>query len=752
MVTQMSIQDVARPSCLRSILFAVALVLAAGALTPSWAQTPCTPADNGSGTVDLPPPGCGYVSPDDLHMMINGLPPGTTINIDPIHRQFTNVTQTPGGSLGGNIEVFDSVLFITMQGTGLFAGYKRILQIDLHAETHTGPRVLGVPYQSFPNEMVNLQGQLFPGDPDFDLLRFTAGSANGLPASTGHTVLTEMDNGNWNVDSFFDIFYEIEFVGAPGGIFNGMSGTTQGEVRMQAGTPAPEPPPCTVVDNGTGTIDLPPAGCTYVSPQELHQMIDGLPPGTPIRVGAAHQRFFNTSSLPGGSLGGNIEFFSSELELRLEGAGVSRVISLPVDCETHTAERALGDSVQSFDTDMFRLQGQIIGDPDFDLLRVTGGTFHGMPSPGHTTLTRVSPAEFNVDSFFDITYRIDFIGAPGGPLAGMSGSTTATVKMKTGTPKTTFPPCFSPDNGGGTVNLPPASCAYLSPDDVHQIINGLPPGTEITLGAQHARFFNVVRTPGGSLGGEVEQFNSQITLNLKGEGLFPGLSRILTMPLQCVAHTGPRTPFSPVQSFPTLMFGMQGQLPPGDPDFDLLRIEVGTPFGLPPSPGHTTLTQAGPGQWQVDSFFDITYRIDFQGSSSGHLQGAGGSTTGTIRMQAAPEILPPLGTPGLTLHKFPGAALLEWTQIPFATEYDVVCGDLQALRSSNGSFVVATDTCLEDGQPTTSTPHAPVPPPGEGTWCVVRGTNIAGFGTYNEGGAQMGTRDGGIAASGMGCP
>lgn len=30
------------------------------------------------------------------------------------------------------------------------------------------------------------------------------------------------------------------------------------------------------------------------------------------------------------------------------------------------------------------------------------------------------------DSFFDITYRIDFVGAPGGALAGMSGSTTAT--------------------------------------------------------------------------------------------------------------------------------------------------------------------------------------------------------------------------------------------------------------------------------------------------------------------------------------
>jgi hypothetical protein len=89
--------------------------------------------------------------------------------------------------------------------------------------------------------------------------------------------------------------------------------------------------------------------------------------------------------------------------------------------------------VQSFDTDMFRLFGQITGDPDFDLLRITGGTDFGMPSPGHTTLVR-SGANWAVDSFFDITYRIDFVGRPGGPLGGMSGSTTGTIRMQAGEP------------------------------------------------------------------------------------------------------------------------------------------------------------------------------------------------------------------------------------------------------------------------------------------------------------------------------
>jgi hypothetical protein len=59
-----------------------------------------------------------------------------------------------------------------------------------------------------------------------------------------------------------------------------------------------------------------------------------------------------------------------------------------------------------------------------------------MPSPGHTTLVRRQDGNWNVDSFFDITYRIDFIGAPGGPFAGMSGSTTGTIRMQTGGPET----------------------------------------------------------------------------------------------------------------------------------------------------------------------------------------------------------------------------------------------------------------------------------------------------------------------------
>jgi hypothetical protein len=84
---------------------------------------------------------------------------------------------------------------------------------------------------------------------------------------------------------------------------------------------------------------------------------------------------------------------------------------------------------------MFALFSQITNpsanDPDFDLLRVTAGSNFGLPSHGHTNLLQ-NGINWEVDSFFDITYRIDFVGRPGGALGGMSGSTTRTVRFSLG--------------------------------------------------------------------------------------------------------------------------------------------------------------------------------------------------------------------------------------------------------------------------------------------------------------------------------
>ena len=112
----------------------------------------------------------------------------------------------------------------------------------------------------------------------------------------------------------------------------------------------------------------------------------------------------------------------------------------------------------------------------------------------------------------------------------------------------------------------------------------------------------------------------------------------------------------------------------------------------------------------------------------------------------------PTGTPaGLTAGKASGNLVLQWGALPASTSYQVLRGSLSTLRGTGGNFTVATASC-QAGLTTTTTSYLL----SSGTpteFYLVRGANCAGKGTTDEGGgAQMGSRDAEIAASGHDCP
>ncbi|HVR98927.1 MAG TPA: hypothetical protein VMW27_20070 [Thermoanaerobaculia bacterium] len=184
----------------------------------------------------------------------------------------------------------------------------------------------------------------------------------------------------------------------------------------------------------------------------------------------------------------------------------------------------------------------------------------------------------------------------------------------------------------GTVPLPPVGGQYISPADIHA---WLASGVELTaeLKARHGLFRNIKTAPGGKLGGEVENFDSDLTFEITGTGKLEGWSHTVTIPTSVETHTGARKEGDKVQSFETSMERIEGSA--SDDVFESIEVVAGGANGFD-SPGKTTLTDLGDGTWLVESSFDIKYSLKFKGAKGGPLEGVEGVTGGVIEMVAVP--------------------------------------------------------------------------------------------------------------------
>lgn len=202
--------------------------------------------DNGGGTIDFPPPGANYTTPNNQFMIISGFQPGAWIEIEGVLSGWNGVSESAGGSLGGHTQSWAAGFQMSLSGFGI--QYSRHAIMLVFGQTDIGLRMPNQPLQSFPSHMMSWQSQLLPGDPDFDLLRITAGASFGLP-SPGQTTLTQVGTA-WEVDSYFDLNYRIDFIGRAGGPLAGLASSTTGTIRISV-VPTP----------GTATL----LGCTLLA-------------------------------------------------------------------------------------------------------------------------------------------------------------------------------------------------------------------------------------------------------------------------------------------------------------------------------------------------------------------------------------------------------------------------------------------------------------------------------------------------------
>jgi hypothetical protein len=613
---------------------------------PAYDTSPCFSPSDAQGRGQFPPV-CdyGFQSHESAVLMEAGLPAGVALGGRLRFTKMHVVSSVDGGALGGKTVTFTATLKLELRGMNGLGRVNRRVLLPLTGTFLTAPQSPADSVQSFDFELSAATAALPPGDKDFATLQFLAGSAHGLP-SLGHAVYTKQPDGEWASDAWLDLHYSLAFTGDPDGDVFSLAGTTVSSLHTLAGRISN--PVTTAAESGEGSIVWPPVttdgrpGITegWFSVQRLN-------PGRALIARLNLRATPGAEMYPGSPLGGGLSVGNDLLTMEIFGegayAGYHRTVSVPVQTFINWGPEANHQVQQGRAADLYFLYGELAGDPDFSLLRISGGTGFGMPSLGHTTVEKQASGDYLLDSSYDLTYRVEWVGAPGGPLAGDSHTTQAVLKLQAGRERNGE--CEAPDDGTGSASFPPpCATGFVGEPAALAALNGLPTGSPLLARVQLSNVAVTQRIAGGALDGETQNLSANLVLTLQGTGDFAGYTRTLTLPATAQTMTAPWIKSPGPQHFHTLLNSLNATLPAAiaanDPDFASLTIQGGEGFSKA-SPGYNSFTPTGGGTWNVASSLDVGYRLAFTGQSGGPFAGYGGSTDTRARLIAgsAPVVL-----------------------------------------------------------------------------------------------------------------
>lgn len=626
------------------IMLACALLSAApqARAQVAYDSSPCYSPSDGLGR-GVFPPACdhGFTSHESAVLMENGLPAGTALGGRLRMTKLVVTSATDGGVLGGRTVQFTGLMKLDIRGLNGLTRVNRRVSFPITGTFITAPQS-GDTLQSFDFQLVNASGALPPNDDrDFATLSFLAGSANGLPG-TGHATYKKDPSGEWACEAWLDLRYSMSFTGDSKGDLFGLSGTTTGELHTIAGRIRNDQ--TTLPESGSGSIVWPPAnteGRPGVTPGWFSSQ--RLAPARALLVRMNLRATPGADLYPGGTLGGELSVGYDQLVLDIVGEGAwshyKRTIIVPVQTFVNWGPKADHQAVQGRAADVHFLYGELAGDPDFGLLRVTGGTGFGMSSVGHTLARKQANGDYKVDSQYDLTYRIEWSGAPGGAFAGESGALQTTLEMQAGDERKGE--CEAPDDGTGSVSFPPpCASGFVGDPAAIAAVNGLPTGSPLLARVELKNISVTSRTAGGALDGETQNATASLVLSLQGSGDLAGYSRTITLPATLQTMTEPWVKGPAPQHFQFLLQSLSATLPPGDPDFASLTILGGEGASFRTT-GFTTYRPKGNGTFTVESSIDFGYRLSFAGKPGSPFAGLSGTTDTRARTVAgsAPVVL-----------------------------------------------------------------------------------------------------------------